>query len=70
VEESTCFGVDARHKPFMMIKRRRRRRRRRLEKRGEDFETRVYIYALDYLSNEFLYSLCICVKFHWKFVFV
>jgi hypothetical protein len=32
VEESTCFGVDARHKPFVMMK--RRRRRRRLERRG------------------------------------
>jgi hypothetical protein len=69
VEESTCIGVDARHKPLMMMKRKRRRKRKRKERRRGGLDTRVYIYTIYYLSSEFLYGLSICVQFYWKFIF-
>ena len=40
-----------------------------MERRERIPETRVYIYAMYYLSSELLYSLCICVHFHWNFFF-
>lgn len=38
-----------------------------MDMRGGGLETRVSIYALPYLSSEFLHSLCICAQFHWNF---
>lgn len=38
-----------------------------MDMRGGGHETRMSIYAIYYLSSEFLYSLGICARFHWNF---